>query len=320
MRMPRGKLDDKQMVLLSRKLAYAYEGGISIRRALELMAEESRGSTARALARDIANAIENGYSLEAAMRAQGGALDGFFVDLVAAGERTGRLSEALETLCSWYEEVLAFRRMLTYHFSYYLVLFVVLAFFLGPCIRVFLYGASPMLLVFAAIQFAVVAAVVYAAARLGVLNWLRQRFSARTWPLSGLTRQLNLSRFCRILALTYGHLSFYESWARAAESVYDEQARRHLMRVPERVREGATLGQAVVECPALPDLVKEMIVTGENTGNTDECFIKASEFLRGEAMHRAHILSLALGSLIIMFIILQRALLAALFLGSIRWW
>ncbi len=320
MRMPTATLSDKQMALLARKLAYAYEGGISIRRALELMAEDSRGSSVRALARDLANAIENGYSIEEALRAQGGALDGFFVDLVAAGERAGRLSEALETLGLWYEEQLAFRRMLSYQFSYYVVLFAVVAFFLYPSIRVFLHGGSPMLLVAAAIQFSVVAAVVYAAARLGVLTWLRQRFSARTWPFSGLTRQLNLSRFCRILALTYGHLSFYESWARAAESVWDEQSRRHLMRVPDRVREGATLGQAVFECQALPDIVKEMIITGENTGNTDECFVKASQYLRDEAMHRAHVLSLAVGSLIIIAVIAQQALGAALFLGNILLW
>lgn len=320
MRIPQGKLSDKKMALFTRKLAYAYQGGIPIRRALELMTEESHDRTLRFLAQDIANAIECGYSLEEALRAQDDVLDGFFIDLVAAGERAGRLGEALDTLNAWYEEQLAFRRMLSYHFSYYLVLFTVIAFFLYPCISVFLLDGSPMLLLHALIRFTVVAAVIYAAARLGVLGLLRRRFSAHTWPFSGLTKQLNLSRFCRVLALTYGHLSIYEGWKRATESVWDEKARTQLARVPERVREGATLGQAVFECPVLPDMVKEMIITGENTGNTDECFLKASEYLRQDAMHRAHVLSLSIGMTIVIFLIFQRALGTGFILGSIMRW
>jgi type II secretory pathway component PulF len=153
-----------------------------------------------------------------------------------------------------------------------------------------------------------------------VLGLLRRRFSAHTWPFSGLTKQLNLSRFCRVLALTYGHLSIYEGWKRATESVWDEKARTQLARVPERVREGATLGQAVFECPVLPDMVKEMIITGENTGNTDECFLKASEYLRQDAMHRAHVLSLSIGMTIVIFLIFQRALGTGFILGSIMRW
>jgi len=249
--------------------------------------QASHDRTLKFLAQDMANAIECGYSLEEALRAQRDVLDGFFIDLVAAGEQAGRLGEALETLNAWYEEQLAFRRMLAYHFSYYLVLFTVIAFFLYPSIKVFLLDGSPMLLVHALIRFTV---------------------------------QLNLSRFCRVLALTYGHLSIYESWERATESVWDEKARRHLVRVPERVREGATLGQAVFECPALPDMVKEMIITGENTGNTDECFLEASEYLRRDAMHRAHVLSLSIGTAIIVAIILQKALGTGFILGSIMRW
>ena len=89
MRPPALRLSDKQKALLTRQLAYAYEGGIPAKRAFELMIEESRGRSLRVLAQDIANAIGCGYSLEEALRARGGALDGFFVDLVAAGERAG---------------------------------------------------------------------------------------------------------------------------------------------------------------------------------------------------------------------------------------
>ncbi|MFO7975431.1 MAG: type II secretion system F family protein [Candidatus Hydrogenedentota bacterium] len=320
MRIPQGKLSDKKMALFTRKLAYAYEGGIPIRRALELMTEESHDRTLASLARDLANAIECGYSLEEALRAQAHVVDDFFVEFVAASERAGRLGEALETLHAWYEEQLAFRRMLSYHFSYYLVLFAVIAFFLYPCIGVFLLDGSPMLLVHALIRFAFVAVVVYAAARLGVLTLLRRRFSANVWPFSGLTKQLNLSRFCRVLALTYGHLSIYESWERATESVWDEKARPHLLRVPERVREDATLGQAVFECPALPDMVKEMIITGENTGNTEECFLKASDYLRRDAMHCARVLSLSIGMTIVILLMFQEGLGIGFFLGGIMRW
>jgi len=316
MRPPALRLSDKQKALLTRQLAYAYEGGIPAKRAFELMIEESRGRSLRVLAQDIANAIGCGYSLEEALRARGGALDGFFVDLVAAGERAGKLSDVLETLCLWYEEQLAFRRMLSYQFSYYIVLFTVIGFFLYPCIAVFLTGASPMLLVHAAIRFAMFAAIVYALFRIGVFRW----FSAHTWPLSGLAKQLNLSRFCRVLALTYGRLSFHESWTRATESVWDKRAQRHLMRVPDRVREGATLGQAIVECPVLPDMVKQMIVTAEKTGNADECFGKASEYLRNEAMHRAHVLSLSIGTAIIIAGVVLQALGAGFALGKVIFW
>ncbi len=320
MRIPQGILSDKKMALLTRKLAYAYEGGIPVKRALELIIEESRDRTIRRLAQDIANAIECGYSLEEALRAQGGVLDAFFVDLVAAGERSGRLSEALETLNAWYEEQLAFSRMLSYHFSYYIVLFTVIGFFLYPCINVFLNGASPMLLVHAALKFFVTAAIVYGASRLGVFRRVWQPFSAHTWPSSNLTRKLNLSRFCRVLALTYGHLTFAESWARATESVRDKRLRSELARVPSRVQEGATLGQAVVECPGLPDMVKQMIITGERTGNTDECFLKASEYLRREAMQGAHMASLSIGTVIIIALIMGKALAVGGALGShLRW-
>lgn len=320
MRAPTVPLSDKQKALLARKLAYAYSGGIPIKRAFELMLEESRSRNLRLLARDIANAIECGYSLEEALRAQGGALDAFFVDLVAAGERAGRLSDALDALSAWYEEQLAFSRMLSYQFSYYIVLFVVIGFFLYPCIDVFLKGASPMLLVHAAVRFAVFASIVCAMHRFGGVRWLRQRFGAHAWPFSNLTRAFNLSRFCRVLALTYGHLSFRESWSRAAESVWDHRVRGHLMRVPDRVREGATLAQAVAECPALPTLVKDLIITGENTGNTGECFLKASEYLRKEAMHKAHILSLALGTAIVIGLMMPYAFGVGFALGSLLAW
>jgi type II secretory pathway component PulF len=67
-------------------------------------------------------------------------------------------------------------------------------------------------------------------------------------------------------------------------------------------------------------MVKQMIISGERTGNTDECFLKASDYLRKEAMHGAQVLSLVLGTLIIMGLMFQYALGVGFALASIMFW
>ena len=66
--------------------------------------------------------------------------------------------------------------------------------------------------------------------------------------------------------------------------------------------------------------MKDLIITGENTGNTGECFLKASEYLRKEAMHRAHILSLALGTAIVIGLMMPYAFGVGFALGSLLAW
>ena len=104
------EISTKDMVPICRQLATTYDAGIPILRGLSLVKESTRDRVARGVLDTIREQVQQGSTLGGAARTQSVRLPAYFIELLTAGEKSGRLSLMLRDLADYYEDQLNMRR------------------------------------------------------------------------------------------------------------------------------------------------------------------------------------------------------------------
>ena len=274
------------MALLCHKLLCCCEGGIPVGRSLQLLTENPDCRAVRDIARDMANAISCGYTLEAAVRAHAHRFPATFVEMIAVGERTGCLDRVLAELSKNYAEEVELQRQILQAVAYPLAVLVIISYFLYPLINVVLKDGPMSQLYRAAFYFARDMAILAVLWKVGFIPWVWRHIAFWIWPFSIITRKLALSRFSATLALTFCNgVPPVESIKRAAAATLQPRLERDLLPAADFVSEGATLAGAFAACSCLPPMVHDMINVGEASGKLDESLRKAAQYLRDDAIH-----------------------------------
>ena len=98
------------MAIICRQLATMYNAGIPLLQALSLAAERGVSARARVLLQRMARFIREGASLAEAAAREERVLPELFVEVVAAGEKGGRLDVLLRDLAQYYERMHGMKR------------------------------------------------------------------------------------------------------------------------------------------------------------------------------------------------------------------
>lgn len=287
------------MVPLCRQLATAYDAGIPIIRAIDIVAANAKDPSARKVLGEINERLKQGSTLGDAAREHHKHLPQFFIELLASGEHGGKLDVMLRDLSEYYEDRVAMNREIR-GAMVYPIFMVCASWFLGVFALMIVSRLSfekpfdfvTFLGEYLAFQgkalgvLALVFVACIALSRFGIPQWAWGWFSTNIWPLKNVVRKFALARFFRSMSLliTSG-LDIKRCISSAAEVTANPYIRRDLLLALPAVSEGATLTQAFTAAKTLTPIAREMLFVGEQTGNLDGCLRKVSEYHFEEAKH-----------------------------------
>ncbi|AEH50967.1 type II secretion system F family protein [Pseudothermotoga thermarum] len=290
-----------ELSIFSRQLATMVSAGLRIKDALTILSNQAVFSKRfRKIIERMIVAIESGSSFSSALQAQG-VFDSVFVNLVAAGEEGGVLDKSLEKAADFYEStkrlqdevksamayptfVLVFAIGVIFIISFYILPTLISAFGNIPTSGVvrFLMNVSNFLrekwtsvLTFGAIF----ALSTYLFMKTRYAMYLKELFATLFPPAAKLRYEMAVERFCRTLSvLTASGVLLTKAVEMAALASNNPKIIRKSKFIIERIREGTSLKQALLESGVFPQMVYELVGTGEETGKLEEVLAKVSEF------------------------------------------
>lgn len=309
------ELSARTMVPLCRQLATAYDAGIPITRTLEIVGSKQKDRGVRSLLTGIRDGIKSGETLTSAANRHRDKLSPFFIAVLEAGERGGRLDLMLNDLAEYFEERLELQRQVIGMMAYPAILLYI-AWWLGNFslqvlgqqfaslndLFVFM-GEYAMWQAQVHAVFAVVAVVFIVLSRAGVTPFLVSKLALRVWPFGNVVRKFAIARFARSFSLLVASGVPMEKAIRGAAAVSgNAEIERDLVQAVPYVRDGRTLAEAFAGSRYLDATAKEMIIVGEESGKLDTQLRKVGEYNMAEARHATHRLMKVLPVLVMLMV------------------
>ena len=303
----KSKMNARALATVTRQLSTLIGSDVRIEEALRLVAQQSAKTPTGPLLLDVRSAILDGRSFASALAEHPEAFPEFYRASIAAGEHSGRLPQVLEHLADFVENRHRNQQKVKLALLYPTLLaiisaalMVVLLIYVVPNItRVFISrGAELPFLTRALIALSdfiqdhgwliLLTGALFA---WGILRWLRSeqnrlaldRFFATRRPFSRFSRQVNAARFSGSLAtLVQSDVALVDALAAAAAVTPNRYIKSRALLVGARVREGASLNQAMAEAEVFPTMLVAVVASGESSGRLGRSLRKAADELDRE--------------------------------------
>jgi len=292
LRLGRPRLRARERMYFTERLALLLAAGSPLHAALEVLGSQAGTPALATLAANLREDVSGGLSFAEALAKYPEAFSTTYVNLIAAAERGGFISEVLERIAAMEERNARLQASVLAAFSYPAFLVV---FSTGVVIFVLTVVFPKFQKLFAAIVDQLPAttlalmwlsrvlrehwAVVFAGAALlgfAAFRWLASpaggaaidRLKLAIPGLRDLFVWLYLSQILRVASLSLGHDVGVVGTLRACRDVVHNHLFRNVIRTVEaEVEEGRGLASGFERSPIIPLLAKQMIATGEESGN-----------------------------------------------------
>lgn len=263
-----------RLALFSGTLATCVETGLALPASLEHARRALHGTALADSIPDVADAVRRGESLTDAMTTYCHIMPAFFIPVIEAGERTGRLDESLrflETHCrALVRPIQAVRNLWLVPLAVILV-GTILRFLVLLCwgswsgLLAFLWSSLTTYALLGAMLF-----ILLSAPFRPLIDFLKLHL-----PFVGaLERELNDSRFFHALQMLHaaaGHR--VEQMIRVAvRTVNNQLLRTDLEEIAVHIERGSSIAEAFEEASYLTPQQKQMIATGELTGTLERSY------------------------------------------------
>ena len=278
--------------------------GVPVLEGLAALRDSTGNPRMREVLADMVVSIEGGATLSGAMREHPRVFEAVFVNLVHAGEQSGRVGEILGSLnehLKWQNEQMALmRRLLTYPAIAGAVVMLVVFFLmthLVPQLVSFIEGMEQelpahtraLILVsntFAAYWYVVLAAPVAAFILLRALcraspgaAYAVDAIKLRTWLVGPIMKRILLARFAGSFALLYASGITVLECIRICEGIAGNRAVEDATRrAGRKIAEGAGISAGFEATGLFSPLVLRMLRLGESTGGLDTALLNVSRY------------------------------------------
>ncbi len=291
----------RDLTLLTRQLATLIGSGVRIEDALRTVAQQSGPRVASVLL-NVRASVLDGRSLGRALGDYPGVFSDYYRASVVAGEASGQLDQVMRRLAAFVENRARNAQSVQLALLYPALLATVsigiitmlMTYVMPDIIRVFTArGADLPLLTRGLIAasealraYGLAAALALALAALAMLRWLARpanklrfhRFLAQNRLTSRFVTRVNAAQFSGTLAtLVQSRVPLVEALAAAAAATPNLHVRRSVEAATTRVREGASLRDAVSAANCFPPMLVAMIASGEAGGDLGETLSRAAE-------------------------------------------
>ncbi|GAB4314028.1 type II secretion system F family protein [Pseudothermotoga elfii] len=290
-----------ELVVFSRQLATMVGAGVRIKDALSILSNQAVFSSRfRKIINHLVVSLETGSSFSEALRNEG-VFDSIFINLVSAGEEGGVLDKTLDKAAEFYESskrlqdevksamaypmfVLVFAIGVIFVISFYILPRLIGAFgsipssgIIGFLMGVNKYLSTHWLSTIIVLLTVILGFVLFMKTKYG--NYAKDFFAGLFPPAAKLRKMMSVERFCRTLSvLTGSGVLLTKAIEMSAAASNSPKMVKKSKIVSERVKEGASLRQAMIEATIFPQIVYELVGTGEETGKLEEVLAKVADF------------------------------------------
>jgi type IV pilus assembly protein PilC len=299
----RQRVQSGSVALFARQLATMISAGLPLVRSLRAIARDHHDARLSALLGQVADDVQKGDSLGAALRRHPHAFDEVFVSLVETGEVSGTLDVVLEHTATYLEraETLRLKVEAALRYPIFVMTFAVLVFLAMLFKIVPMFSAIyarfrvelplPTRVLLAMSQEAAGHAPLWFA--IGLLTWLAVAAWSRSergrlavdgakinLPLFGpLVRMYAITKFARTLGILTQSGTHILGALRVMRPVPGNKVlERGIDDVRAQVEEGISLSRAMAEAGVFPDMLVQMTATGEETGKLDQMLMRTADF------------------------------------------
>ena len=332
------RIQTKDIVMIARQMTTLFEAQVSALRAFRLLATEARTPKLAEKLTLIANDIQGGSSISAALARQEDMFSPFFVNMVRAGEEAGKLDETFAFLAEYLDRnyeitqktknALVYPAFIVFTFLTVMVLMLTLVIprlasmltetgqdiplYTKVVIGMSSFVADYILLLVVLLVMAVVFLYRYSLSDQGRLFFSRARLQIPV--LGGVYQKLFLSRIADNLStmLTSG-IQMLRGLEITASVVGDPTYEAIMNEVAVDVKAGLPVSEAFRKHGDIPGIVIAMVKIGEETGNMSQILNTMAKFYRREVNNAVD----TLVSLIEPVMIVMLALGVAVLLASV---
>lgn len=319
-----GKVKLKDLAVMSRQFATMISSGLSLLRALTILAEQTESKVLKSALSTVRADVETGQSLSSALAKHPKIFPPLMVNMTRAGEVGGFLDAVLLQIAENYEAEVKLRGKIKSAMTYPVVVFVIaviavigmLLFIVPIFAKMFkdLGGELPAptkALVFLSHAMTYAAPILVVAVIVGPIVWSRIKHQDRVRavvdpikfkvPVFGnLFRKVALARFSRNLGtMMSSGVPILQALDIVGETTGNIVLERAVMQVRESVRRGEALAKPLADHPVFPSMVVQMMSVGEDTGALDTMLAKIAEFYDQEVEATAEALTALIEPLMI---------------------
>ena len=321
------RVKTKDLAVFSRQFATMIDAGLTMLRALTIMADQVDNLELRRILRSVKEDIEAGLSLSAAMGKWPDVFPPLMGNMTKAGEAGGFLDVALRQVADNFEAEVKLKAKIKAALTYPVVVFI-LAMLMCVAMLVFvvpvfssmfedLGGELPLptkVLVALSGAMKFMLPIMIVCLVVGTWAWRKYGKTERVrsvWdPLKlkmpvfgGLVQKLALARFARNLStMLSSGVPILQSLDIVADTTGSIVISRALAEVQESVRRGETVAGPLAQHPIFPSMVVQMIASGEEAGAIDQMLKKIAQFYDEEVETTTESLTAMIEPLMIAFL------------------
>ena len=301
------KIVSKDIVLFSRQVATLFEAGVSALRAFRLLAQENENKTLQEEIMAVADDIESGISLSDALVKRPELFSNFYVNMVKAGEESGKLNEVFLFLADYldrnYELTQKIKKALSYPSfvigTFILIMVGMLTFVVPKMAKMFAEEGATLPLVTRIVLFISDLFVKYGPVTfpaLGIAGYMFYRwtkteeggfkideFSMKVPVLKGVIQKIFLQHLADNMNTMLSNGVPIVKSLDITTSILENRVYKKLMaRVSDKVQTGKSLSKALYEEPLVPNILVQMVHIGEETGELAYILKNLALFYRRE--------------------------------------
>jgi type IV pilus assembly protein PilC len=297
------KVKLKDLAVMSRQFATMINSGLSLLRALSILAEQTENKELARVLGEVRNDVETGNSLSASFAKHPKVFPPLMVNMCKAGEVGGFLDSVLLQIAENYEAEVKLRAKIKSAMTYPIVvgciaiiaLIVMLTFVVPSFANIFkslgtkLPAPTQMLVdISHAMKFILPLMIVGGIAALIIWRRIKHQENVRRvvdpWklrvPVFGpLFQKVAISRFARNLGtMIKSGVPILQALEIVADTTGNWTITAAVRDVQDSVRQGESLTQPLSQHDVFPPMVVQMMAVGEDTGALDAMLAKISEF------------------------------------------
>ena len=331
-------VSNADIVMVSREMTTLFEAQVSALRAFRLLAAEARTQKLADILTEVGNDIQSGSTISAALSKHPNVFSNFYVNMVRAGEESGKLDETFSFLADYldrnYELTSKARNALIYPAFVLLTFAIVMTLMMTlviPNLAKMLADAGQAVPIYTQIIISIslffahyfILLFILFAAGAGFLVWYARtdagkevlaRSRLQAPALGAIFKKIFLSRIADNLAtMLKSGVQILRALEITASVVEDPIYERIINETALDVKGGMPLSEAFRKHPEMPGIVIAMIKIGEETGNMAKILEVMARFYRREVNNALD----TLVGLIEPFIIVVLAVGVAVLLASV---
>ncbi|HDZ9226872.1 type II secretion system F family protein [Vibrio cholerae] len=322
------RVKGKDITILTRQLATMLTTGVPIVQALKLVGDNHRKAEMKSILAQITKSVEAGTPLSKAMRTASAHFDTLYVDLVETGEMSGNLPEVFERLATYREKSEQLRAkvikaliypsmvvLVALGVSYLMLTMVIPEFenmFKGFGAELPWFTQQVLKLSHWVQAYSLWAFIAIAAAIFGLKALRKNSFQIRLktsrlglkFPIIGnVLAKASIAKFSRTLATSFAAgipiLASLKTTAKTSGNVHFETAINEVYR---DTAAGMPMYIAMRNTDAFPEMVLQMVMIGEESGQLDDMLNKVATIYEFEVDNTVDNLGKILEPLIIVFL------------------